>query len=199
MTVDATHMDEVSRGRSRLEPPAVSLRLARPVDAATLSRAAVRFFADSFGAMNSAEDMTAYLSRAFSEAQQRAELMDASNRIWLATAGDGELAGYAHVRRDTLPSGDASMPCDRPVEIARLYAGERWHGQGVGAALMGKCIETARGWGGDVLWLGVWERNPRAIAFYTKHGFQAVGKQTFLLGADLQQDLVMALHLTTDR
>ena len=47
----------------------------------------------------------------------------------------------------------------------------------------------------DLIWLGVWEQNPRAIAFYTKWGFVEVGAQTFRLGSDLQRDLVMAREL----
>jgi ribosomal protein S18 acetylase RimI-like enzyme len=171
------------------------LRVATPADAAALSRAAATFFLDTFGAANRREDIEAYLASAFSQAKQHEELIGADNRIWLAIAGTGDIAGYAHVRRSATPSG-ASVGRRHAVEIARIYAGQQWQGRGVGAALMDQCVATAREWGGEVLWLGVWERNPRAIAFYEKHGFQVVGEQPFLLGADLQRDLVMARRLT---
>jgi ribosomal protein S18 acetylase RimI-like enzyme len=86
----------------------------------------------------------------------------------------------------------------KTAEIARLYADQRWHGRGLGGALMHVCIATARDWGADLLWLGVWERNARAIAFYEKHGFRVIGEQEFQLGADRQRDLVMALNLTSE-
>ena len=175
----------------------MSLRIATPVDARALARAAAAFFVDTFAAANEPEDMDAYLASAFSEDHQRAELSDADSRIWLARIGD-DVVGYAHVRRSPAPSS-ISGARPRAVEIARIYAGRRWHGQGVGKALMEACLTTAKEWGGDVLWLGVWEKNPRAIAFYQKHGFQVVGEQPFLLGADLQRDLVMARRLTNDR
>jgi GNAT superfamily N-acetyltransferase len=174
----------------------MSLRLATAADARMLARAAAAFFVDTFGTTNSREDMESYVATTFSEARQRAELSDADNRVWLATIGD-DVAGYAHVRRSAAPTGISSART-RAVEIARIYAGRRWHGHGLGAALMQACIATAKEWGGDVLWLGVWERNPRAIAFYEKNGFQVVGEQPFLLGADLQRDLVMARRLTND-
>jgi ribosomal protein S18 acetylase RimI-like enzyme len=60
---------------------------------------------------------------------------------------------------------------------------------------MDQCIEQARAWGADVLWLAVWRENPRAIAFYTRRGFTPVGETTFVLGSDLQHDVVMALLL----
>ena len=63
---------------------------------------------------------------------------------------------------------------------------------------MRTCIASARAHGADWLWLGVWEQNPRAIAFYQKHGFRTIGEQTFVLGTDRQRDLVMALDLTTN-
>ena len=71
-----------------------------------------------------------------------------------------------------------------------------FHGRGVGEALLNACVRQAREWGCDVVWLGVWERNPRAIAFYEKWGFRRVGEQRFLVGTDSQRDHVMALRLT---
>jgi ribosomal protein S18 acetylase RimI-like enzyme len=172
----------------------VALQLGTPDDARELARAAATFFLDTFGGANRREDMEAYLASAFSQARQRAELADPDNRIWLARAF-GELAGYAHVRRSATPAPSAIG--HRPaIEIARIYAGRKWQGRGLGAALMEACVSTAKEWGGDVLWLGVWEQNQRAIAFYEKHGFQVVGEQPFLLGADLQRDIVMARRLT---
>jgi ribosomal protein S18 acetylase RimI-like enzyme len=52
--------------------------------------------------------------------------------------------------------------------------------------------QVARDLGGRTLWLGVWERNPRAIAFYTKCGFADVGEHAFVFGTEQQSDRVMA-------
>jgi ribosomal protein S18 acetylase RimI-like enzyme len=52
--------------------------------------------------------------------------------------------------------------------------------------------QVARDLGGRTLWLGVWERNPRAIAFYTKCGFVDVGAHAFFFGTEEQSDRVMA-------
>jgi diamine N-acetyltransferase len=48
-----------------------------------------------------------------------------------------------------------------------------------------------------MLWLDVWERNPRGIAFYRKWGFVEVGRQAFMLGEDLQNDLMTARYLNS--
>jgi ribosomal protein S18 acetylase RimI-like enzyme len=79
----------------------------------------------------------------------------------------------------------------RPLEIVRIYACQEWLGRGVGPMLMQACLDEARQRGCDALWLDVWERNPRAIAFYRKWGFKVVGTQGFQLGSDMQTDLLM--------
>jgi len=143
--------------------------------------------------------METYLADAFTEARQRAELSAPETRVWLAVDETGEIAGYVHVRQKALRENGMLGVARRPVEIVRLYADRRWHGLGLGAALMEQAVAAARAWGGDVLWLGVWERNARAIAFYEKQGFETVGNQEFMLGKDRQRDLVMARRLTSDR
>jgi ribosomal protein S18 acetylase RimI-like enzyme len=56
---------------------------------------------------------------------------------------------------------------------------------------MDAVVAAARSRGARTLWLGVWERNARGIAFYRKCGFRPAGTQTFVLGTDPQRDLVL--------
>ena len=63
---------------------------------------------------------------------------------------------------------------------------------------MDACFELAKSNGHDVMWLGVWEYNPRAQRFYEKNGFRVVGKHTFVLGSDPQTDLLMQKELATE-
>lgn len=79
-----------------------------------------------------------------------------------------------------------------PGEIQRLYVVDAWHGKGIAQDLMHACIREMEARGSDVAWLGVWERNPRAISFYRKFGFVEVGDHFFSLGNDPQRDIVMA-------
>ena len=168
------------------------LRRATTNDARLLAELAARLFEDTFGPDNDPEDMRSYLAGAFSERQQFAELADESRVVWLALDPFDRPVGYAMICRGTRTDG---IVADDPAEVQRIYADRGWHGRGTGAALMAACVEQARAWGCDVLWLAVWERNPRAIAFYEKTGFRKVGRQTFALGRDLQHDHVMARSL----
>jgi ribosomal protein S18 acetylase RimI-like enzyme len=82
--------------------------------------------------------------------------------------------------------------CTDPVELRRLYVDRSAIGHGVGAALMRASLEAARSAGRRTLWLGVWERNARAISFYERWQFETVGNHEFQLGSDNQTDLLMA-------
>jgi ribosomal protein S18 acetylase RimI-like enzyme len=74
--------------------------------------------------------------------------------------------------------------------LHRFYLVRSAQGKGIAAALMNAVREAGRELGGLNIWLGVWERNPRAIAFYVKSGFQRVGSHVFVVGSDPQTDFV---------
>jgi ribosomal protein S18 acetylase RimI-like enzyme len=101
----------------------------------------------------------------------------------------GRLVGYALLRTGEVP-GCVDGPM--PVELARFYVEGAWQGRGVAQVLMAAGLQEAEDMGARTLWLGVWERNVRAIRFYEKHGLRRVGAQTFQLGHDIQIDDVMA-------
>jgi ribosomal protein S18 acetylase RimI-like enzyme len=164
---------------------------ATDADARLLASLAARLFEDAFGTMNNPEDLRLFLATAYSPEIQFAELRDANRVAWIAES-DGEPIGYAMARRG---SHSPSVAAQRPAELQRIYADLAWHGRGVGAALLDACVVQAREWDCDVLWLGVWEENPRGIAFYEKQGFRRVGQHRFLVGNDSQLDHVMALDL----
>lgn len=172
----------------------INVRRAMPADAARLASFGAAAFTDTFGPDNRPEDMAAYLAESFGEARQRAELVDSNVTILLAERGR-ELVGYAMLREGT---GAAGVEPTGAIEIARLYAGKRWIGAGVGALLMQHCLDEARARGRTTIWLGVWERNARAIAFYRRWRFVDVGSQAFQLGADLQSDRVMSRRVSED-
>jgi ribosomal protein S18 acetylase RimI-like enzyme len=83
----------------------------------------------------------------------------------------------------------------RPIELKRFYVEKAFHGTAVASQLLRVSEERAIAEGADVVWLGVWERNPRAIRFYQKNGFREVGEHTFAVGSDVQRDLVMSRRL----
>ena len=174
-------------GTNTMQNPEVIIRYAKPEDARLLAELGARTFSDAFAADNTAENMSAYIESSFSLAQQTSELTDALSTFFIAEVS-GVAAGYAKIRAGEPAEGITGA---KPIELVRLYVSTEWFGRGVGEALMRACIEEATRLGYKSIWLGVWERNGRAQAFYRKWNFSVVGEHFFLLGTDSQRDLLM--------
>jgi diamine N-acetyltransferase len=163
------------------------VRRATTADAGLLASLAATTFVETFRADNSVEDMAAYVAETFGEDIQRRELDDPRNVVLLAER-EGVGVGYAMLRDGDVPD---CVPHDGAIEISRLYATARAIGSGVGRTLMAACLAEAATLGKRTIWLGVWERNARAIAFYERWSFRDVGAHGFQLGSDRQTDRVM--------
>ncbi|MEW6362687.1 MAG: GNAT family N-acetyltransferase [Acidobacteriota bacterium] len=167
----------------------ISVRFASVKDAGLIARLAETTFRDAFQdhPKNAPHDLEAYISQAFTQEQIGSELADSRNVFMIAEIG-GEAAGYAKLTKGkTEPGITARMP----IELSRLYSHQKFLGKGVGQRLLEECFRFAGSEGFDVIWLGVWEYNPRARRFYEKNGFRYVGSHIFQLGTDAQTDLLM--------
>jgi ribosomal protein S18 acetylase RimI-like enzyme len=173
---------------ARLIPP---IRRATIDDAAALADLGRRTFLDTFGADNSPEDLVAFLDGTYTELIQREELAASHLTYFLAEADCGPV-GFALLRRDKTP---AFINDPTAIELQRLYVDRGWHGSGLAQALMATCVQEAAASGAGSLFLGVWERNAKALRFYAAQGFEMVGSQVFMLGSDAQTDLVMRKRL----
>jgi diamine N-acetyltransferase len=167
------------------------IRRATARDARALAELAARTFSETYAAFNDPADIAAHLAARYGEAQQARELADPAAAYVVAECQD-RLIGYAYLVTGRAP---ADIRLDRPVELVRFYVAGDWHGRGVAQRLMAECVAEAGRRGGRTLWLGVWQRNPRAIAFYRKAGFEIVGTTKFRLGSQVQDDHVMTLEL----
>jgi GNAT superfamily N-acetyltransferase len=170
----------------------VEIKNATDADAALLAEFGARTFYESFAADNTPEDMQSYLDSAFSPQKQLAEIRNPDIDTFIAAGPDGRWAGFAQLCAGKRSSG---VPEQGSIELWRFYIDKPWHGQGVAARLMDAAKQRARRRGATTLWLGVWERNARAQAFYRKHGFARVGSQVFVVGSDPQTDDVLLCAL----
>ena len=165
----------------------VLIRRGTVEDAGLLSELAARTFSETFAADNTPEDLAEYNAASFNVARLTSELEDPASTFLIAEV-DGNAAGYARLH-DGEP--EKCIEGANPVELVRLYVLREWLGRGVGEQLMRACLDEARQAGHETVWLGVWERNARAQAFYQKWNFRSVGEHVFPLGSDLQRDIVM--------
>jgi len=173
--------------------PQIQIRQAFSQDARIVADLSLITFRDAFAGhpKNAPDDLNAYMSTAFNLDRIADELLDEMN-IFLLAEIDGQPAGYAKLILDSIEDG---ISATRPIELSRLYSHQIYLGRGVGQALMNECFRYARKLEHDVIWLGVWEYNPRALAFYKRNGFNEVGKHIFQLGTDPQTDLLMQQSL----
>lgn len=167
------------------------IRHASLADSGLLAELGARTFAETFASDNTPADMAAYLASSFSEGRQAAELAEPESLFLIAEIGE-IAAGYAKLGVGRTPD---SVTGDQPIELVRLYVAREWLGRGIGAALMQTCINEASHKGYHTIWLGVWERNQRARAFYRQWDFHEVGKHVFQLGNDAQTDILMQRFL----
>jgi len=170
-----------------IELAEVSFRRGTVDDAAELAGFAARAFSETYSADNRAEDMAAYLADSYGPAQQTEELADLRISTLLARAR-GELLAYAQVAQNSPPRCVTQVA---PLELHRFYVDRQAHGTGLASMLMQEVFEAARERDARHLWLSVWERNPRAIAFYKKATFFDVGSTVFRVGRDMQTDRVL--------
>ena len=171
--------------------PKLIIRRATADDAGFIADIGARTFETSFGADNRPEDMQQYLALSFSPAHIESQLSDLAS-IFLLAYEDARAVGYAMLRVNKKP---ISVLGPEPVELVRFYIEADIIGKGYGSALMHACLEEAQKDGNRTIWLGVWEKNQRAIRFYRKWGFTKVGTQKFVLGSDLQNDHILARPL----
>jgi ribosomal protein S18 acetylase RimI-like enzyme len=168
-----------------------TIRRAGPEDAEALAGLAEQTFRDAFSATNDPTDMALHCRRRFGTETQAREIA-APDWVTILADAEGDLVGFAQLRLD------APMACvraERPAELYRIYVSAEWHGRGIAQALMDEALAVAARSGSDRIWLGVWEQNPRALAFYRKYGFDVVGEHRFLFGTEHQRDLVMVTEV----
>jgi ribosomal protein S18 acetylase RimI-like enzyme len=171
----------------------IVIRPGTATDAPALADLAARTFRDTYAADNQPEDMAVHIAQAYGTSQQERELTDPDVATLLVDV-DGQLAGYAQLRSGVAPE---CVTGESPLELWRFYIDRPWQGMGVAQTLMRSATLEACRRDRRTLWLGVWERNERAKAFYQKSGFIDAGSHVFIVGADRQTDRILVRALST--
>lgn len=149
-------------------------------------------FKESFGEQNTREDMEKYLREKFNEAQLLLELDNPDSAFYLATL-EGNVVGYLKLNTG---KAQTELMDESGLEIERIYVLNKFIGKGIGKQLFNRAFDIARQKKSHFIWLGVWEKNERALTFYHKIGFVEFDKHIFVLGDDHQTDILMKLELS---
>ena len=165
----------------------ITIRFATKHDAKLIADMSRQTFYDTFASQNTKEDMDKFMNEQFTR-EALMEEVGTENNIFLLAYDEEKPVGYARIRENNNPP---SLGTSNAIEIARIYAATHAIGKGIGKMLMQKCIEIAKAGNREVVWLGVWEKNKRAIDFYIKWGFEKFADHDFVLGNDVQKDWLM--------
>jgi ribosomal protein S18 acetylase RimI-like enzyme len=168
-----------------------SIRIATAADVEMLTELAWRTFHDAFAPMNSPENLEAYMKSNFSRQIISEQLADPRATFLIAEIEATPVA-FAKLYKGDIP---ACVEGVAPIELERFYVDRQFHGKGVAQTLMEACFDSARESGHKTVYLGVWENNHRAIAFYRKCGFEVVGSHVFQMGDEAQNDFLMERSL----
>lgn len=156
-------------------------------DLEILQEISIETFNDTFKDQNSPKNMNVYLESAFNLNQLEKELSNVSSQFFFAYFNN-ELAGYLKVNTNDAQSEEMG---NELLEIERIYIKNKFQKQGLGKYLLNKSIEIAMESNKKEIWLGVWEKNKNAIAFYMKTGFVQTRAHSFYMGDEEQTDYIM--------
>ncbi len=170
----------------------LKIQLAHPTDFDLLATLGRKAFQEAFGAYNPPDDLQAYLDLSFHPETIKKQLED-PNVIYLIANYENEAIGYAKLKKNNAPPELTGMAC---MQLERIYTLTVYLGKKVGKVLMEECIRIAENEKNEYLWLSVWQQNKRAIDFYVRWGFEIIGYKKFVIGKEINDDFVMALHLT---
>ena len=148
-------------------------------------------FNETFEHQNSPENMNAYMERAFNLKQLEKELTNISSKFFFVYF-ENEVAGYLKVNTNDAQSEEMG---DESLEIERVYIKKKYQKHGLGKCLLNKSLDIALECHKKKVWLGVWEKNENAIAFYIKMGFVQTGAHSFYMGDEEQIDFIMVKKL----
>lgn len=156
-----------------------------------LQKISYQTYDETFSSYNTPENMQAYLNQAFDFEKLRGELLNPESSFYMLLIDD-EAAGYMKLNEQ---GAQSEINDPESLELERIYVASTYHGRGLGALLMDKAIEIAVQGHKKYIWLGVWERNDKALKFYEKKGFYRISEHVFLMGDDPQTDYILRKDL----
>lgn len=156
-----------------------------------LQTISIETFTETFANQNTENDMQKYVLEKLS-LNQLAKELQSENSFFYFLKFKRQIIGYLKLNINEAQTEAQGNDC---LEIERIYVKKDFHGKSFGKLLIQKAIEIATQMSYNNIWLAVWEHNTKAINFYTKLGFIAFDKHSFLLGDDLQTDIMMKLKL----
>lgn len=174
-----------------MEKEDLKISKAAITDVDALFRISHKTFLESFAKFNTEEDMRLYMDSHINPQKLAAEMSNPDSEFYLAEK-DNKVIGYLKVN---FGAAQNDLNDERSLEIERIYISNEFYGKGYGQVLFDKAVTIAKSHNLDYIWLGVWEKNEKAINFYIRNGMSKFSQHSFMLGNDRQTDILMKLEL----
>ncbi|MFF5996723.1 GNAT family N-acetyltransferase [Lysinibacillus sp. KU-BSD001] len=160
-------------------------------DVAQLSKLSIDTYVETYCILSTIETVQAHTAKAFTEEALLKELAHPGSTFYFALL-DGEVAGYIKLNTGGAQTDDVG---EDALEVERIYIQNQFQGRGLGRQLIEEAIHMARQKGKKRIWLGVWEKNEQAVAFYKKMGFTRQGEHIFMFADEACTDYIMVKEL----
>lgn len=167
----------------------IEIRRVTVEDTDELQNVSRQTFNETFFAVNAEENMKLYLDNSFSSKKLTCEINNNESEFYFATI-DKKIVGYLKLNYGR---AQTELKEEHALEIERIYVLRDFQGKNVGRLLFEKALKIAEEKNADYIWLGVWENNLKALSFYRKNGFKEFDRHIFVLGKDIQTDIMMKL------
>jgi ribosomal protein S18 acetylase RimI-like enzyme len=169
----------------------IQLTTIKATDIKELQELCIVTFNETFADTNSKKSLKKYMNESFSEKKLMDEINNPESEFYFAKL-DGKAIGYLKVNRG---KAQTELQDSAAMEIERIYVLKEYHGKGIGHILIDKAFQIAGSKKASYIWLGVWDKNLRAINFYKKYGFVEFDTHIFRMGDKEQTDLMIKLEL----
>ncbi|MBK8846894.1 MAG: GNAT family N-acetyltransferase [Bacteroidetes bacterium] len=144
-------------------------------------------FKEAFAWGNTDANLQHYLNYNLSITKLTEELKNQESEFYFAKTNN-RISGYLKIN---FAKAQTELPLGGGIEIERIYVLQQYHGKGIAQLLYQTALQRATELNAAFIWLGVWEKNMRAISFYKKLGFVEFDTHIFHLGDDAQLDIMM--------
>ena len=150
-------------------------------------------FINAFEKDNKPDDFNTYIGIAFNEKVLLSQLRNPDSFFYFVYL-DTHAIGYLKLNQN---QAQTELRVAEGMELERIYVVEAFQGRGYGLGILRKVQEIALRLDKRFVWLGVWEKNKKAIRFYQRYGFSKFGTHPYYIGTDEQTDWLMRCDLTT--
>lgn len=169
----------------------IELKKINKSDIEELQKLSKETYFETFAWGNTSENMKTYLEVSFSNSKLSHELNEVNSHFYFATY-DNKTVGYLKIN---FGQAQTDLKESNGAELERIYVLKEYHGKKIGQFLIDKAFEIAINNKMEYIWLGVWNRNTKAISFYEKNNFVLSGSHSFIMGTEEQTDLIMKRNL----